>query len=432
MKSIKIGMAKTDITPELNCRLYGYVDIRYGRRVLDPLSVGAVAIEQDGQRVLMMSADICTINDDDGLRDKIAEATGVNKEHIFYSCIHTHSGPTTRSSAGWGDANTEYIDKILTPKSIEAASRALESMTDAVVGIGKTESYAGVNRREVAPNGEILLGQNPDAPYDPTMTAITFKTVSGENIGTIIHFAEHPTAVGINLSITRDWPGYVIDRIEELSGAPCMYINGAQGDIGPRLSNGRTYTDEFYLEENGLIAAADAERAYLSITDFTVPELKTETAEIEYIYAPLPSVEEIDKMIEALGDPEKLYLTDITRYAQLNTLKDALLSGKEFPKGKKTVQTVLALGDLAMVPYRFEAFCQIALDLRARSPFGETLLLGLTPGSFAYLPTKEQIPYGGYEIGSFRASSVPQFDDNLADHLLNENIKLLTKLYNKK
>lgn len=433
MKELKVGMAKADITPALGCLLYGYVDIRYARRVLDPLSINVIALEQSGEKVLLFSAEICALNLEvcSEMREAIAEATGVKADHIIYSCIHTHSGPVTRSSAGWGTTDMNYINGILLPKSIEVAQRALADMAPAMMGIGKTNSLAGINRREIDANGEVILGQNPDGPYDPIMTVITFRAIGGNTIGTMIHFASHPTAVGINLSITRDWPGYMIDRIEQITGAPCMYVNGAEGNVGPRLSNGRTYADEFYLEENGLIAAEDAQRAYDSINSFKVPELKVKTGSLDLLYAPVPTLEELEQELAAM-DPDNLYLTEKTRYPQLLELKALRESGEELPTAKQIHQTVLALDGLAMVPYAFEVFSDIGLALRARSPYEDTLLLGLTGGSYAYLPVKEQIPYGGYEINSFRASNVPPFDDTLADHLLEQNLVFLTELYQKK
>ena len=40
----------------------------------------------------------------------------------------------------------------------------------------------------------IFRSENPDGPYDPQMTLVMFKTVSGENIGSFIHFATHPNS----------------------------------------------------------------------------------------------------------------------------------------------------------------------------------------------------------------------------------------------
>jgi len=431
MKEIKVGMAKADITPEVGCTLYGYADMRDAERVLDPLEVKALAISQNSQTVIIMSAEICAINTDmcEEIFTNISAATGVPKHNMLFACTHTHSGPITRTSAGWGETDMDYMNGTLIPRSIQAAKEAIASMVSATVGIGAAECYAGINRREITPEGEVVLGQNPDGPYDPTMTVVTFKTLNGDNIGSLVHFATHPTVSGRNTSITRDWPGIMVDRIASVTGAPCMYINGAEGNIGPRLSNGRTAANESYLDEIGTMAADAAEKAYRSVTEFTVPDLGVEAQEIEYIYAPLPSLAKVEETLEALGDPAKLQYTDITLHAQMTKIKEVLASGDEAPRGRKTMQTVISLGNLAMVPFPFEAFSDIAIALKQKSPFENTILLGLAMGSFGYLPTKEQLAYGGYEVANFRACHVPPFDENLADHLIEENTRLLSELY---
>jgi len=177
------------------------------------------------------------------------------------------------------------------------------------------------------------------------------------------------------------------------------------------------------------MAADAAEKAYRSVTEFTVPDLGVEAQEIEYIYAPLPSLAKVEETLEALGDPAKLQYTDITLHAQMTKIKEVLASGDEAPRGRKTMQTVISLGNLAMVPFPFEAFSDIAIALKQKSPFENTILLGLAMGSFGYLPTKEQLAYGGYEVANFRACHVPPFDENLADHLIEENTRLLSELY---
>lgn len=433
MKEFKAAMAKADVTPEVGCLLYGYAGERRAKRIMDRLEVGVTALNQNNETVLLISAEVCAINLDvtTSIRAQIAEATGVKSENILYSAIHTHSGPITRTSIGWGITDMDYMDNVLIPASIKAAKEALSSLKPAVVGIGTIDSYAGINRREVTKDGEIILGQNPDASYDPTMTLMYFKTVDGEPIGTVIHFAAHATAAGRNPSITRDWPGIMIDRMKEVTGAPCMYVNGAEGNVGPRLSNGKTTGDESHVYEVGEIAANDAEKAYNSIKEFKVPELKIKNEKMNLIFGAPKPLEIVEAELAKL-DPDNLIDTDITKHYQLSKIKAMYESGEEFAAKKEFVQTVIAIDDLAIVPFPFECFNGIALELREKSPFKDTILFGLTGGSYGYLPTEDQIPLGGYEIASFRAATIPSFADNLANHLVSENLNLLNKLYENK
>lgn len=434
--NFKVGMAKADITPELGCLLYGYAEERHAERVMDRLEVGVVAIEQNGEKVLFISAEIANLMRDycQKMRETIAAAVGVKWENILYSAIHTHSGPVTRTVVGWGVADMNFLDNVLLKATISAAKEAISGMKPAMMGIGTTESFVGINRRELDSDGVVILGQDPNGPYNPTMTVISFKAVTGENIGSIIHFAAHPTAADRNLSITRDWPGLMIDRLTEVTGAPCMFINGAEGDIGPRLSNGKTTGGERYVIETGLIAAADAERAFNNIDTYEAPDLKVTYGNVTIPYvAPLP-LEEVERRIIAMGDPAKIFGpegTDITKYAQLLKMKAVHENGGEFPSELVIPQTVVALGDLALVPVCFEVFCKIALAIADGSPYKNTLVLGLTGGSYGYMPTEDQLPVGGYEVASFRASggSPVSFVDDADKHMIRQNVELLQKMY---
>jgi neutral ceramidase len=57
----------------------------------------------------------------------------------------------------------------------------------------------------------------------------------------------------------------------------------------------------------------------------------------------------------------------------------------------------LRIGDLAVCAIPFETFVEIGLDLKKRSPFPRTLVIGIANGSNSYLPTPEQHALGGYE-----------------------------------
>ncbi|MBR2500211.1 MAG: neutral/alkaline non-lysosomal ceramidase N-terminal domain-containing protein [Clostridia bacterium] len=432
MKEFLVGMAKGDITPEVGSLLYGYPSKRPSERVLDGLKVSAIAISQNNETVLLISSDLCSIGIEecDFVRESISKDFNIPFENIIFSAIHTHSGPVTRTSAGWGTADMDYLKNILIPVSCDIAKKAIESLKPAVMAVGITDSYVGVNRREME-NGEVILGQNPDGPYDPQMTLVMFKTQDGENIGSFIHFATHPTSAGANLSITRDWPGFMMDRIEEITKAPCMYVNGAEGDIGPRLSNGKTIADEPSMVEMGKIAAKDAEKAYENLGEFKAPELKTLSADLFLPYIEAPTYESVLADMKAMGNPEDLIEVDISTYARLEKIKGMYERGEAFAKGLTLKHIVISMGDLAIVPLPFELFCEISLGIKKGSPFSKTLVFGLSNGSRGYIPTEDQIPFGGYEIGSFRAASIPGFIDGLDKHLVKENVNFLNRLNNK-
>ena len=57
----------------------------------------------------------------------------------------------------------------------------------------------------------------------------------------------------------------------------------------------------------------------------------------------------------------------------------------------------IRIGDLAVCGIPFETFVETGLDLKKRSPFPQTMVIGLANGRHGYLPTPEQHLLGGYE-----------------------------------
>ena len=45
--------------------------------------------------------------------------------------------------------------------------------------------------------------------------------------------------------------------------------------------------------------------------------------------------------------------------------------------------------------HKIIAFTEIAMNLRAKSPYKQTIAMGITSGTRSYLPTEEELPYGG-------------------------------------
>ena len=426
------GAAKIDITPALGCLLFGYSVERRAERIMDPLSATAIAVKQNDNTIILISAELCllSIETTNRLRTEIAELTGVKWENVIIGSIHTHSGPITITTSGWGPADYDYIQNELPPKIKKIAVDALNDLKPAVVGVGTSQTLTGINRREIDKDGNVILGQNPNAPYDPTMTLVCFKATDGEYIGSFMHFGAHPTAAARNVAFTRDWPSLMIDKVEQLTSAPAMFFNGAIGDVGPRLSNGRTTGGEEYVIEAGLIAAKDIEVAFNNIKSYDKPKLSLVYGSLLLTYVEPPTREFAEERVAFYeAHPDEIEGVRASQYDQMKKVKEIYESGNEFPKGVEIPQTLISLGDLAIVPAPFEAFCNIALALREKSPFTNTIMLGVTNGHYCYLPTEDQLEFGGYEVDSFKGAGIVSFVDDTDKHFINQNVKLLNDLY---
>jgi predicted dinucleotide-binding enzyme len=57
----------------------------------------------------------------------------------------------------------------------------------------------------------------------------------------------------------------------------------------------------------------------------------------------------------------------------------------------------IRIGDVAICGIPFETFVEIGLELKHRSPFKQTIVIGLANGRHGYLPTTAQHRLGGYE-----------------------------------
>lgn len=378
------------------------------------------------------------------MRKAIHDETGVSKENISISAIHTHSGPAIKSAGGWGAANEEYINNILIPQSVKASRVALDDMKPAIMGIGTTESEVGVNRRELDENGNVLLGQNSYGVFDKTMTVLAFRDLNGKAILNLIHYGCHGTAAGRSTAITRDWPGYMVDRMEKETGAMTVFFNGAEGDAGPRLSNYRTVGDDdynvenelideelSYMQEIGSLSAIDAMRAYRKIKEYRAVSFDIIKDSVILPYRSVPTLEEARTRFNELDGMKKLVGVQHREHATLKETIRMYENNEKFEAHMLINQILFVFNSVVLVPFPFEMFSEIPLRIKRLSPFEHTLCLSNTNGANYYLPTQDQLVRGGYEIEIFLYANVNKLKDNTDDTIVAENLRILKKYVNK-
>lgn len=428
-KILLAGAAREDITPAVGTCLYGYRPGWHSESVHDPLQVTAAAFSQNGDTAVLFSVTVGDFQTElsDEIRGKLGLKYGISPARIIIAATHTHSAPNVSGVEGWGEIDREYVDGILFPAMEKACGDALSSMVPAEIAVGECDSFVGINRREQRRDGSIDLGQNPWGCFDKTMTCIAIRNAETKaGILNMIHYGCHGTAAGCNREITRDWSGIMVDRLERETGTMTAYFNGAQGDVGPRLTNGRTVGDIRYVEELGGVAAADAMRAYRAAGGYHVPEMKIFEGDVNIPYKPLLSVEEVRAKLDSYENPEALINVQKMEYAHYRDMEAVLLEGRtDHPACFTYRQTLLVLDEVLIVPFPYEMFSEITLRLRAYAPYRYVLGLSNANGYEAYLPTEDQLVRGGYEVACFLYNGAFTLVNNADQIIIDENLKLL-------
>ncbi len=425
------GAAREKTTPKIGTLLYGYRPDVVSDSVHDDLTLAAIAFSDGKYTALLISADIGDIQTElcGSLRKTLADACGIAARDIIVVATHTHCAPNLSGFEGWGEIDREYYETVFLPAAISAAKKAIANMEPAELGVATGDSKVGINRREHTRDGQILLGQNPWGLFDPAITVIRIRRAdTKEGIVNIVHYGCHGTACGMSTTITRDWPGVMVDRLEMETGTLSVFVNGAIGDVGPRLSNGKTVGDISYVEELGSCAAMDAIRVAAQVKSYAPARVAAFYGTVRLPYKELPTLDEIRKEKAKLKDSESLVNIDALRYGYLCKVEEILLSGKlQHPNCFEFEETILAVGDIVFVPFPFEIFSEISMRLRYYSKYAHTLCMSCANGYSGYLPSQDQICRGGYEVGVFRYSSTYSLADNSDDNIINEVLQIIER-----
>lgn len=422
---LNLGVSRKDITPAVGCNLYGYYPDLYSTTVHDPLDVTAMVFTYGDRRAVIVSATVCLINTDlaDEIRAKIESKTGIPADNVIIAATHTHSGPNTAGSFGWGEIDRAYCDSIFVPQILAAVEDAMEVMTPVRTGIATGQSHIGMNRRQFTEENKIRLGQNPWGCYNPKMTVISFRDEEDNVVANIVHYGNHGTAAGKFTAISRDWPGVMIDAMEAVTGGCTVFLNGPEGDVGPRISNGRTTGDDGmkYVIELGQKAAEDAIRVYRSIKTYEDVGMNIQKGTIRLPLKKRISLEQAREGLEEYAGNARNLGGQYAHYYEnvIASYEDGYEDKPDLP----LPQWLFQLGNTVFVSSGYELFSEIGLRIQTMSDFENVLCLSNANGSDGYFSTESELCLGGYEVGMFLTGRCQPFVEHADWHFIKETIR---------
>jgi hypothetical protein len=169
----------------------------------------------------------------------VAQATGVEPESLLVTFSHTHGAglmSLDRVDLPGGDLIPEYLEQVAR-RVAELTAQALGTLADATIVYGQGHCNLAAHRDfwdESA--GKFVCGFNPGAPADDTLlVARVTHDADDRLLAVVVNYACHPTTLAWdNTQISPDYPGALRETVEAAVGAPCVFLQGASGDLGPR------------------------------------------------------------------------------------------------------------------------------------------------------------------------------------------------------
>lgn len=332
---------------------------------------------------------------------RIAAATPIPEERQLICATHTHTGPSVLDFFG-GTPNAEYLRRMEEGMvaAVTQASAALDDPkadVDAELLLGwSQEATIGRNSRLLLKDGEIgWYGYEeqdvvrPTGPYDPDVPVLAFKRSDGAFAGIIFNHTVHNIGALQPNIFSPAFSGLARQEIEQRHGAVTLYLPGAFGSTHNITYNG-----------SGVPSPELVYRLVAAVEEGLQQASPRPSAPLQVMRKPFTyRLREFDEATAAedVRRYSDRYLTDHSEsnqrmFAQMRE-QMAAVQGQE----RVTTLTAMRMGEVAIVGIPGEMYARLGLDLRRRSPFRHTIVVGLANEEIGYIPDLKAYADGGYQ-----------------------------------
>ena len=223
------------MTPPTGYPLWGYASRKDAPcvGVLDRLFARALVLKSGEGKVALVSLDLGRAPTRASMARIRAALKPLGLSELFVAASHTHHGPVVELD-DWPKAGTPYV-RTLEAAIVDAVCRADAARRPARFGVASAEVPLNRNRQS----------KRKDAPVDRELLVLRVEDEAGKPIAHAVNFAAHPTLTPAGtLKFSADFPGAMARKVEAATGAPCLFLQGAAGDLSPDPPEGwRTAAD---------------------------------------------------------------------------------------------------------------------------------------------------------------------------------------------
>ncbi len=437
-QGLRVGAVNLTINPELGMakgglRLFGSPI----EKVDDDLFLGALVLESKGVTLCLIACDLGNSRSEEALeiRTRVADALEIPVVNVMFNVSHNHSAadlPTMlRGNAHESEiSRSERYFEFVIEQAVLAATNAQSQLRPARMAHAWGESDLNIYRREW--NGDQdILGEVPGHPIDNSVGVIRFDDLEGNPIAILFRFSCHPVVNGAQSpTLSADFPGPARKIIEKNVGGTALFLQGCGGNINPQVGIGyeKDCSEEVYRV--GTALGAEVVRVALGLRTNkyqkdrvllqNVPNIlfkpwhersdhpevtlgaSHEIAKLNFV--PLPSTTEAKELAnywenEITEREKRGALTWEIRVAKKMKLwADSVVAGAAESNPTRDFEAhAFRIGDVAIVGLNVEAFFETGDEIRSKSPWPDTFVLGYTDGTIMYLPRAQDYPKQGWK-----------------------------------
>jgi hypothetical protein len=242
---LRFGHARADVTPPVGHyhRVWGAARHDRSTGIHRPLYADVMAFapaDASAPALLRVQLDLVGLvkAQHETMARRLSAAAGIPPEQVVITYSHTHASgrfEPDRFELPGGELLPAYLEQLY--DAVEAAGCA------AVAGMQQASIAYAVGRCNMAANRDYwdqerrgyVCGYNPDAPADDTLIAGRVSDAAGKTIAALVNYACHPTTLAwLNTLTSPDYVGALREEVERALGVPCIFLQGACGDLGPR------------------------------------------------------------------------------------------------------------------------------------------------------------------------------------------------------
>lgn len=349
------------------------------------LSVEALAIAQQKQRVVLVTADLCGFNADfiNDIKTEVYKKHKIPASAVLINASHTHFAPGSQNWTTWGPHNQKpdkaYLYGVVRPAIISSINTAISSMAPAELYFGRGKTAIGANRR--------LKGA--DALYDDDVDVLQIINKKNKNKTVLFSTGCHPVAGNAGLmgiTISANYPGITRNYLKKEGGITnAMFMQGCGGDINPKDPE-YSKTGEALGKDVLNVLHKDLRKIEGNITFFmdsvNFPVKKLIVDDLEDFKT---------KNSLAKGD---VYAEKNVRWAEL--MQD-LKKNNKLPTQMPVYIQTLNIGNWKLVGISRETVTEYGIGIKALWPDRMVSVAGYCNDVSSYLPTSKHIKAGVYE-----------------------------------